>query len=261
MASYKSKALVLRSYRFKETDKILKLFSLESGIIDCIAKGVCSAKSKLCGRLELFNFIDCEISSGKNLDIITQAEIIESFEDISNDFIKFAYSQVISEIILKTHSGKTPEINLFKLAYITLRALNNEEKSNIHSQKKILFFFILKFLKITGYFPLLNSCSVCGSQIFTDSKKDESNEYFFSVKAGGFACSQCRNSAGSLYIINEKIFSILNIFPRLKIEEFVEIDISAENLNKLIDIFMNYLCYHADVSIDSFNYMKKIKEV
>jgi len=99
MPSYKAKAVILKSYKLGESDRIIKMYSQQDGIISAVAKGARKTRSKFGGRLELFNIVDLEISTGKSLDIITQAEILKSFKNISSDFYKFVFCEMISEIV------------------------------------------------------------------------------------------------------------------------------------------------------------------
>ena len=146
MTSYKTRAIVLKSYNLGEADKIIKLFSQDSGLISAVAKGSRKIKSKFGGRLELFNFVDLEISTGRSLEIIAQAEIIKSFTNIPLDFNKFLFCQLISEIILKTHfeSVETSPI-LFKLIYVCFNEINILFEGGIYSLEKVAAFFLQSF--------------------------------------------------------------------------------------------------------------------
>ena len=89
-------------------------------------KGARKVRSKFGGRLELFNLVDLELTTGRNLDIINQVEIIKSFKNIASDFYKFVFCEIISKIILKTQvSGGDSSPLLFKLIYICFNEINS----------------------------------------------------------------------------------------------------------------------------------------
>ena len=259
MAAYKAKSFVLKSYRLGETDKIIRLFSMEHGIISAVAKGACNFKSRFSGRLELFNILDCEISSGRNLDIINQAEIIEVFGNISSDFFKFNISLILCEIILKTQSEKSPSVAIFKLLYFTLREINKCKTSEDDSLKKILVFFIAKFLKIMGYVPLLDICSICGTKVMAQGGALHGKGLMFSIKFGGAICADCRKDTERLFIINNENAKIMLMLFSEKIENIVNLAVSGKIINELLNILENYLIFHMDIKIDSFEYLKKIE--
>ena len=272
MASYKAKSIILKSYKLGESDKIIKIYSIESGIINAVAKGAFNLKSKFLGRLELFNVVDCEISTGKNLDVITQVEIIEHFKNISTDFLKYSICQVISEIILKTQSEKSPSINVFKLLYVVFSKINKAVFEDIITLKKILVFFLAKYLKIMGYVPLFNFCSICGNKLIDNnvlfnenSKINEDNfskDILFSIKYGGIICENCKSNIeiiDKLILIDKNCANAFNNLFLIKIEDFLNTKLSKEQIDFLLNIIESYFIYHLEVKIDSFDYLKKIK--
>ena len=261
MASYKAKSIVIRSYRLGETDKIIRLFSMEHGIISAVAKGAYNFKSRFSGRLELFNILDCEISSGRNLDIINQAEIIEVFGNISSDFFKFNISQIICEIILKSQSEKSPAITIFKLLYFTFREINKCKAYENDSLKKILAFFIAKFLIIMGYVPLLDSCSICGGTLLFEGSILYGKGLMFSIKYGGAICADCRKDTDRLLFIEKESAKIMVLLFSEKIENIIKLAVSGKTINNLLNILENYLIFHMDIKIDSFDYLKKIEKI
>jgi DNA repair protein RecO (recombination protein O) len=261
MASYKAKSIVLKSYRLGETDKIVRLFSMEHGIISAVAKGACNFKSRFSGRLELFNIIDCEISAGRNLDVINQAEIIEVFGNISSDFFKFNISQIICEITLKSQSEKSPSVNIFKLLYFTLREINKCKPSDDGCLKKILAFFIAKFLKIMGYVPLLDSCSICGGNLISEGTVPKGKGLMFSIKYGGSICTGCSHDIDRLFFVENENIKIMILLFSEKIENIIGLAIPGKTINTLLNILENYMIFHMDIKIDSFDYLKKIEKI
>ncbi|MCL5070591.1 MAG: DNA repair protein RecO [Actinobacteria bacterium] len=258
MSSYRAKAIILKTYKLGEADKIIKLYSQKNGLIDAVAKGARKIKSKFGGRLELFNFIDLELASGKSLDIITNAEILRNFSNIPLDFNKFIFCQLISEIVLKMHLH-TNEASpvLFKLIYVCFNEIDNLSKDDIYSIEKVTCFFIAKFLKITGYAPIIENCIRCGTTI----AGEKSGKISFSIKMGGVLCPVCSKSAENMpdmkkdlslphYILISDLFS-----RRFKDFRGIEFDrIVLEDVYKLISSYFNY---HTDCHIDCCNYLNK----
>ncbi len=82
MASYKTRAISLKTAPFAEADKLVTLFTRDHGKIRAIAKGARRVPSRLGGRVETFTFADYFIARGRNLDIISQCQVIETFQQI-----------------------------------------------------------------------------------------------------------------------------------------------------------------------------------
>jgi DNA repair protein RecO (recombination protein O) len=82
MASYKTRAISLKTAPFAEADKLVTLFTRENGKIRAIAKGARRVPSRFGGRVETFSYADYFIASGRSLDIISQCQIIETFQRV-----------------------------------------------------------------------------------------------------------------------------------------------------------------------------------
>ncbi len=292
MPSYKTKAVVLKTYKLGEADKIVKLFSPDHGIIDSISKGSRKIKSKFLGTLELYNFLELEISQGKNLDIITQASILKIFSNISKDFNKFLFCQLISDIVLKTHF-KNDENNtqIFKLIYF---CFNEIDKVNSFVEiEKCALFFISKFLKILGYLPNLNNCSLCKIQIGSADNtnaakiankdininknidltplinvnsvgnKFKSNFIYFSIKFGGFICNKCtfhlKQDYESKFLLNQEEFLLIKMLFKRDLNTLKEINFTDRSLNKLVRLLQDYLKYHLDINLNITPYIEGLK--
>lgn len=256
MPSYKTKAVVLKTYNLGEADKIAKLFSGDSGLIDAVAKGARKIKSKFLGRFELFNFLELEITKGKSLDIVNQAETIKSFAGISNDFNKFIFCQFISDAVLKTHfsSGENPNY-ILKLIYFCLNEINQTEE--LYELKKIGSFFVSRFLKILGYVPNLVNCSLCKKNITQD-------KYFlFSIKFGGIICSECAVKTGGSTDVKKAISSVqYRLLNCLFFKDFKNLKELNSDINEISDVFKtleDYLRFHAECNTSISSYLKRMQ--
>jgi len=257
MPSYKAKAVILKSYKLGESDKIIKLYSQQDGIISAVAKGARRIKSKFGGRLELFNLVDLEIATGRNLDIITQAEIIKNFKNISSDFYKFIFCELFSEVVLKTQSSGGSSVVLFKLLYVCLNEIDSLDYEDIESLKKISCFFGSKFIKIIGYSPLLKSCCRCNldmKELYSFHK----SSIPFSIKFGGILCEKCSSLVESAVKLNASSYRFLCDLFNLKIEDFRDMEVNPQVLKKIYKLIENYMIYHTDCKIESFKYLKKV---
>jgi len=258
MPSYKTKAVVLKTYNLGEADKIIKLFSGEYGLIDSVAKSARKIKSKFLGRLELFNFLELEISKGKSLDIITQAEIIKSFTNISKDFNKFLFCQLISNIVLKIHfSGTENTQSVFKLLYVCFNEINEiERNSSICKIEKAGSFFIAKFLKTLGYVPNLNTCCLCKKRIDLDVIGA------FSIKYGGIICNNCLklidSNSESKLVINNEVYSILNCLFFQDLKTLKQRKVNIKTIGDILKILEDYFKFHTESNINITSYLKRV---
>lgn len=146
--SYTSEGIVLARRNFGEADRILVLFSKTHGKVSLIAKGVRRPKSKKRGHVEVFNKISFQAIAGRGIDLITEAEVIEDFEDIRKNLKKISLAYYFSEVVGKITNDGEPHIDLYNLIS------NNLEELKMSTElKKLRLSFTLKLLVILGYWP------------------------------------------------------------------------------------------------------------
>ncbi len=96
---YRTPAIILKRQDFGEADRILTLFTPERGKLRVIAKGARKITSRKGGHIELFTYSNLLIAKGRNFDIVTQAETIQSFRKLREDLSRITYAYYIAELV------------------------------------------------------------------------------------------------------------------------------------------------------------------
>lgn len=178
LAPYRTEAVVLRTYDLGETDKILVLFTRAEGKASAVAKGARKPKGRFVAGSQSFTYCDYLLYRGKNLDMVTQYEIINSHRHIREDLEKLAYASYASELVLEMTHDRDPAPGVLDLL---LWALGNIEAGrNLGALRHV---FELRLMDTMGYRPQLTSCAMCGKAISGSGK--------FSPAMGGLLCSSC----------------------------------------------------------------------
>jgi len=99
MASYKTESVILKRLNYGEADRILTIYTKYRGKIRAIAKGVRKITSRKGGNLELFNHCVLFLAEGRNLDIVTEAQVVNSFSRLSDDLEKTAAGFYLVELV------------------------------------------------------------------------------------------------------------------------------------------------------------------
>lgn len=117
--SYTSEGIVLARKQFGEADRILSVFTKSYGRISLIAKGIRRPKSRKRGHLEVFNQISFQAASGRGIDLITEAEIVDDFKEIRKSLKKISLAYYFAEVVGRiTHENeKNEELYDFILEY------------------------------------------------------------------------------------------------------------------------------------------------
>lgn len=149
MPLYKTEGIVLNTFKLGEADRIIILISPERGKIRAVGKGVRKTKSKFGSRLEPFTHLDLLIYEGKTLDIINQAEIVDSFKELRTDLEKIKYGSVMLELTDKVSQENEDSRQVFALLLSTLKEL----KTTDARYGLLLAVFDLKLMSIIGFSP------------------------------------------------------------------------------------------------------------
>ena len=99
MSTYKTEGVILKRSNYGEADRILTVYTKHYGKIRAIAKGVRKITSRKGGNLELFNHCVLFLAEGRNLDIITEVQVVNSFSRLSPDLEKTASAFYLVELV------------------------------------------------------------------------------------------------------------------------------------------------------------------
>jgi DNA repair protein RecO (recombination protein O) len=186
VALYRDHAVILRTQKLGEADRIITLFTKEHGRVRAVAKGVRRTKSKFGARLEPGSHIDIQLYTGKTFDIVTQVESIENYGDtISQDYQKWTIASAILEAAERfTNNEHEPALQQFLLVVGSLKALTHES----HDASLILDAYLLRSLSVAGFAPSMTICSRCEAP---------GPHKYFSLIGGGSVCVDCKPSASA----------------------------------------------------------------
>jgi len=245
---YRTEGVVLKSIEYRDADKIVTIYTKKYGKIQAIAKGVRKTKSKFGSSLEILTCAIFLFYKGKNIDIISQTEILESFFTASKEIVKFAFASNCAEVVNKISGEGEVNLNIFFLLKEVLHYLKEAK-----DPKLLTLSFKWQVLAILGYKPSFGRCCICNSKI------EDQKEMFFSIDEGGVICNKClsKNKRGciqvSLYFI--KLGRKLLITPLSVISKVTIPDVRIRELEKVTDL---YLAYYSDQSFKTDTFLKSL---
>ncbi len=237
---YQTDAINIHSYNLSENDKIVVMYSKDNGIIRCVAKGVKKPKSKLGGRMDLLINNNLVLSKGKNLDVVSQAEVLNGFKNIRLDFSRLGMAIYCAELVGIFGIENDPNSELiYKLTLDTLAKINNTSgKSNLLN---IVMDFQLELMNITGYKLALDACSCCG--------RPYDENFRFSISSGGVVCPHCAEFNS---ISSEKTKQIINVLKNKNLSQ----NLSEQEF--CFDTMKDYISYHSHKKIKTHSFLNII---
>lgn len=183
--TYRTKAIVLDKTKLKETDLILTLVGESGRQIRAVAKGARKPGSRLAARCELCCEVDVLLAHGRNLDIVSQADLIAAPLGAQPSFELLTAASAAAEVAEKCtyEDAEDPfvyAITRAVLAHLAAAGADAPAQSPAHLDLLVAA-YIFKLLSHVGYRPDYSACVACG---------DPSPGYF-SARAGGLLCASC----------------------------------------------------------------------
>ena len=188
--TYKTEAVVLRSFRFGEADRVLHLYTLDRGRVGAVAKGVRRTKSRFGARLEPLSHVEMLLHQGSGeLQTVTGTELIHSHRAAREDPYRLGIALIGAEGMLRLYTEQEGNPRAFRALtrFLDLVDRLGNRASARPALDPLALSFQLKLLWLSGYLPHLTSCAECGSG---------GDLVGYSPRAGGAVCRSC--GAGSL---------------------------------------------------------------
>jgi DNA repair protein RecO (recombination protein O) len=185
---HKTEAVVLRSIRFAEADRILHLYTAERGRIGAIAKGIRRTTSRFGGRLEPLGHVEVMLHQGSGeLHTVIGVTLLRSHRETREDPGRLAVGLVGAEAMLRLFTEQEGNERAFGALTRFLDLLDQAPTGSRPDLDPLGLSFQLKLLWLSGYLPHVGSCAECGAQGPLAG---------YSARAGGTVCQAC--SAGAL---------------------------------------------------------------
>jgi len=244
--TYQTEAVVIKRTRLGETDRILILYS-PMGKLKAIAKGASRPGSKFGGHVELLTHSQLLLARGRNFDIVTQAQTINSFIPLKENLKLMASGLYVTELVDAFTEEDIEDRGLFSLLIETLLQL-----SQTKSTDTVLRYFELHILDYSGYKPELNRCIVCGRQL-------EPSTNCFCAAQGGALCIECGFEEPVTSPLSLNALKVLRLWQNCDLASAQKVNINPELSLELELILRDYIRHILERRIKSTDFLDKLK--
>lgn len=185
MPTYRDRAVVLRTHKLGEADRIITMLTRDHGKVRAVARGIRRTSSKFGGRLDPFNLIDIQLVIGRNLDVVAQVESLHAYSaPLRLDYPLFTAAEVMVETADHlVPVEKEPSPAQYRLLAGALRVLGAGTTDGPRPPAMVLDSYLLRALAAAGYAPDLVDCVRCGAP---------GPHPGFSPSLGGMVCVNCQ---------------------------------------------------------------------
>lgn len=249
MPTFSAEALVLRRANFGEADQVVTLLTRFQGKIAAVAKGVRKMGSRKGGNLDLLNHVKLHLAEGKNMDIITEVELLSAFPKIKSDLEKVTLAYQIIESVDKLMTEKEEHDAVFRLAKDALTLLETSTKPEL-----ITYSFQLKLLSSLGFQPELKTCVKCGRELEPDGLA-------LSAGLGGVIGPEEREHDVTAYPVSTEIIKAWRYLIAVPIVQAAKLNLAPAVASRLQSGIQYYLEYILERDLHSPGLSRKVKDL
>ena len=235
-------AIVLRTWPFGESDKIVSFLTESHGKLTGIAKGAKRSRKRFVNSLEPFSLVNLRFHDRAqgNLVFIIGSDLAFGFKHLLTSLEKISFASYLVEIT----DGLIGEREENRLVFRHLK----DGLTHLEEQATSLTFltsFELKLLKLTGYQPWLESCRRCGRE-----RRDRwTSRWYFSPRDGGILCESCSRMRKEIFSLSAATLEILTNLQEER--RSPDISLSTGVLKEIRSAVIRFIEFHMEREIKS----------
>lgn len=233
MSLIKTQAILIKSKRYKERDKLLTYITEDYGKIFSLCKGSRVPLNKWGSSTEPPNVSYIQLYQIKDFFTLTEVKGSQIFNNIISSFQRSLVFSYISDILDSLLLPLSPSKNTYYLTLSSIYILDDKEIAPILAG----YIFALKFLDVQGYRLEINKCVRCGKSINDDIK-----EFYLSLEDGGALCESCSKFTGSFITrLGKPETTFLKNIIQLDLKDiYLTQKLSLENYENLDKMILDY---------------------
>jgi DNA repair protein RecO (recombination protein O) len=246
--SLRAEAVVLRHSDWGEADRLLTLYTREQGKLRALAKGARKINSRKAGHLEPFTRVKLQLARGRDLLIVTQAEMIEAYPPLREDLGRMGQASYVIELLDRFVPNEEIAVpSLYRLLTETLSRLAVEADAWLPVR-----YYEMRLLDFLGFRPQLFECVNCGREILPEDQ-------FFSFGAGGVICPRCGEGLKGLRKISIEALKYLRHFQRSAYREAQRAHPDADTRRELETLMQGYFTHLLERELNTPGFIKSIR--
>ena len=248
MALYTAEGIVLRTRNLGEADRIVTLYAREQGKVEAVARGARRVRSRLTGATQIFTHGRYVLFSGRTLDTLSQAEIVQSFAPLREDLIKMAHASYLAELLDVCVEPGEPSEDLFALVLGGLQALAAGVDPRVVSRH-----FELTVMSLLGYAPHVDSCVAC--------RGEAEGRVSMSAREGGILCERCRSADPTAIRLERSTLEWVRRLLATRVDRMGVFRIGADDLRLLEAVGRAFVDLRVPRPLKSLSFLASVRDL
>lgn len=235
MAIYKTEAIVIKTFDFRETSIIAEFFTRDFGRLKGILKGIRKDRRKFSSTLEPFSYNEIVFYQSRNSEIhlISQCDLRDNFKNLRVDLKKIHLASFLMELVGTLLALEDKNEEIFSVIFSCLKDL-----SIASDPVKIINIAQIKLLRLSGFKPHFDSCVLCNDDILGDAK--------FSSKFGGLLCPRCLYRDSNNHSVLKGTIASIKHIEKSGWQDTQRLNLSPLIKNELQNMLDRFLTFHLD---------------
>ncbi|MDD5450093.1 MAG: DNA repair protein RecO [Candidatus Omnitrophica bacterium] len=248
---HKTEAILLKKQDLRETSLFLTFYTMESGKIYGVMKGVRGQRGQYGWSPQIFSLNEIVFYERKDKDvfIVSQCELKDFFGAIRESLERTSYAAYFTDLVNTLTPACEKNEEMFKLLLNGLRLLSGQA-----SPRRSARVFEIKLLALLGLSPRLEACVVCGAV------KPEKTPRF-SFKNGGILCERCAVKEKEGVPISTGTINFIEHINRSDWERVPRIKVSLDVGQQVEGLLRRFFEYHLHLRLKSLDFMKKTQVI
>ncbi len=235
---------IVQETPYKETSKIINVYTKEYGIIGMICKGAKSMKSPLRALTTKFTYGYFNIIYKEDkLSPLISVDLIDNLSNIKTDLTLISYTSYLTELIIQVVKQERDE-KVYEIFINTILKLNQNLDPAILTN-----ILEIKMLDYLGVSLNLDSCNLCGNK---------TNIVTIDGDVGGYVCKNCLTNE---FIVKPNTIKMLRLYYYVDIKSITDLKIKDETKNEINNFLNRYYERYTGLYLKSKDFLNKIKEM
>lgn len=250
---FRTEAIVLNSFDYGESDRILTFYTIEHGKIKGIAKGARRSKKRFVNNLEPLSHIKLIFFHTEKSELVRveDSTLLDGFASLRTDIERLSQACYLIELVAEmTREGQALS-SVFDLLLAFLEMLSSGA-----GQEPLLRFFEIRLLSILGYQPYLNGCVSCKG-VFGDTADGGFRK--FSSEKGGALCTKCSNSSAGALTVSPGTLRLLSMAIKFDTGKLSRLKPDAIFLEESEKVLYAFIKHQIGKELKTKKFMEKMK--
>ena len=249
---YATDAIILRRVDFGEADRILTIMTPQAGKLRVIAKGARKMTSRKAGHVELFTRVRLLLARGRNFDIVSQAETMETYRAIREDLLRSTYGHYLCELVDAFAQEGSEDTALYELLAEGLGWLAEADDPALAGR-----YFEMRLLALTGYRPQLFKCARTDEVVNIEMPNITS--VAFSPTEGGVLSPPAARFARDAFSVPVGALRLLRVLQLKRFEDLRGLEINPAAHAQVEYTMRRYLQYVLERTLRSTHFLRLLE--